>query len=186
MVNSETKISPTIKLSSGYDMPVIGLGTFLNTTNVKEMVKSSILDHGYRHIDTAKLYGNEQDIGEALKEVFEAGIKREELFITTKLWHTDKGDAEAAFDLSLSKLGLEYVDLYLVHNMVPAIDFDSDDWSSKSPPHYVIWKMLEEQVKKGRVRSIGVSNFTVPALLDLIAGAEIKPALNQIECHPFL
>ena len=118
--------------------------------------------------------------------MFEAGIKREELFITTKLWNTDKGDAEAAFNLSLSKLGLEYVDLYLIHNMVPVIDFESDDWSAKSPPHHVIWKVLEEQVKKGKIRSIGVSNFTVPALLDLIAGAEINPTVNQIECHPFL
>jgi len=186
MVDTTSTHAPTIKLNSGHEMPVIGLGTWLHTENIKEIVKAAILDHGYRHVDTAKLYGNEADIGEALKEVFAAGIKREELFITTKLWHDNKNDVEGALNLSLEKLGLEYVDLYLIHQMRPDLTFENEGVQIKSPPHHVTWKILEEQVKKGKIRSIGVSNCTVPVLIDLMAGAEIQPAVNQIESHPYL
>ena len=144
------------------------------------------MDHDYRHVDTAKLYGNEADIGKALKEVFAAGIKREELFIMTKLWHDNKNDVEDALNLSFEKLGLEYVDLYQIHQMRPYMTFENEGVQLKSPPHHVTWKILEEQVKKGKIRSIGVSNCTVPILIDIIAGAKIQPSVNQIESYPYL
>lgn len=168
---------PTIKLNSGHSIPVVGLGTFL-FPECKQQVKDAILKYGYRHIDTAMIYGNEEFVGEALKEAMEAGVKREELYITTKLWHTDKNDVEGAIKTSLKKLQLDYVDLYLVHWMRADIDFDSDDWKIKSPPHHIVWAGMEALVEKGLTKSIGVSNCTTPMFFDLLAGCKIKPAVN--------
>lgn len=128
-----------------------------------EVVKAAILDHGYRHIDTAKVYENEDKIGEALQECFKAGIKREELFITTKLWHTTGGKAEVEVQLreQLQKLQLDYVDLYLIHWMVPQID-----WTAASPilpqPLHKVWEQMETMVDLGLTKSIGVSNCQLP------------------------
>ena len=105
-----------------------------------------------------------------------AGVKREDLFITTKLWHTDKNNVEGALRLSLKKLKLDYVDLYLIHWMRPLIDFKK--WKVTSPPNHVIWSQMEGLVKKGLTKSIGVSNATIPVLLDILAGCKIKPAVN--------
>ena len=149
-------------------------------------MKNAILKYGYRHIDTATLYGNEDDIGEALQECMAAGVKREDLFITTKLWHTDKNDIEGALKTSLAKLKLDYVDLYLVHWMRPLIDFDGGEWKIISPPNHVVWTGMEALVEKGLTKSIGVSNCTIPLLYDILAGCKIKPVVNQIECHPYL
>lgn len=176
---------PTFTLNNGTTIPVVGLGTFLHD-DCKQQVKDAILKYGYRHIDTAMIYNNEAQIGEALEECFAAGIKREDLFITTKLWHTDKNDIEGAIKRSLEKLKLTYVDLYLVHWMRAWVDWESADWKIKSPPNHVVWAGMEALVEKGLTKSIGVSNCTVPVMYDILAGCKIKPVLNQIECHPYL
>jgi len=132
---------PTKKLNSGYEMPVIGFGTFLFNEGVKETVKSAILNHGYRHIDTAAIYGNEKDVGEAINEAIAEGVPRAELFITTKLWQTGKSDVAKALAESLERLNLEYVDLYLIHGMLPDLDLVSGE--IKSPPLHEVWKQLE-------------------------------------------
>lgn len=188
MVDGQVKAEacPRVTLNSGHSIPVLGLGTFLLTENPKEIVKKAVLEHGYRHIDTAKFYGNEQAVGEAVAECIAAGVPRSELFITTKLWHDDYNDVEGALRESLRKLGLDYVDLYLVHWMRPVIDWTTDDYKIVSPPHHVIWKSMEACQKAGLTKSIGVSNATMVQMADLLAGCEIRPALNQIEVHPYL
>jgi len=164
----------------------VSLGTFKIAENCQEQVKAAILQYGYRHIDCAKVYENEEAVGLALEESIAAGVPREELFVTSKLWHTDKGDVEAACRESLRKLKLEYLDLYLIHWMTPGLNMDGEEWTTTGPPQYLVWKAMEDLVKKGLVKSIGVSNATAPILMDIIAGAEIKPAVNQIEIHPYL
>ena len=149
------------------------------------MVKRAILEYGYRHIDTAKIYANEEQIGEALEEVIAAGVPRSELYITTKLWHDDYHDVEAACRESLRKLRLEYVDLYLVHWVRPVMDWNDDNWKITSPPQHQIWSKMEALVDAGLCKSIGVSNCVMPMLGDLIAGCRIKPVVNQVEIHPY-
>lgn len=173
-------------LNNGETIPVIGLGTFKNKDVTKAVVKSAILEHGYRHIDTATVYENEPQIGEALEECIAAGVRREDLFITTKLWMSGYADIEGTCRESLRKLRLEYVDMYMIHWMILPLDFDSEDWQPKSPPFHVIWKEMEGLVKKGLVKSIAVSNCTIPMMIDLLAGCEIKPVVNQIELNPYL
>jgi len=132
------------------------------------------------------LYDNEEEIGEALKECFAAGIKREDVFITCKLWWTESKDAAGAVARSLKRLQLDYLDLYLIHFMRPDIDTSGEEWKITSPPLHVVWKVLEDQVHAGKIRSIGVSNCTMTILMDVLAYCEITPAVNQIECHPYL
>jgi len=170
---------PRFTMNDGSKAPVIGLGTFgLKEQECVDMVKASILEHGYRHIDTAKVYENEEFVGQGLKEAMEAGVKREDLYVCTKLWHNDRSDVEAGLRESLRKLQLDYVDLYLIHWMRPNMVATEDSIEISGPPHYVVWKELEACVKKGLIKSIGVSNATIPILLDVCAGAEIKPVLN--------
>jgi len=176
---------PKVKLNDGNFMPVVGLGTFLNTTNIYEIVKKAILEDGYRHIDCSKVYNNEEDVGRAINECIAAGIKREDLYIVSKLWHDDKHRVAEATDECLKRLGLDYLDLWIVHWMRPWVDWESPEKTIKSPPHYLIWKDMEKLVKNGKVRSIGVSNCTIPMLYDVLAGCEIKPVYNQIESHPY-
>ena len=106
------------------------------------------------------------------------GVRREDLYITTKIWNNDYNDVEGACRESLRKLQLEYIDLYLIHWMLLPIDFDSEDYRITSPPYHVIWKQMEQLVTKGLVKSIGVSNCTIPMMIDLLAYAEIKPVIN--------
>ena len=115
-------------LNNGTTIPVIGLGTFRNREVTIETVKSAVLEHGYRHIDTAKVYQNEEEVGEALQQCIAAGVPREELFVTTKLWYSDYNDIEGACRESLRKLKLEYVDVYMIHWMILPIDYESEDW----------------------------------------------------------
>ena len=155
----QSKSCPSIELNNGQKMPQVGLGTFLNAEgNVKDNVKTAILQQGYRHIDTAMIYKNEEQIGEALAECFAEGIKREDVFITTKLWADDKNDIEGALRTSLKKLQLEYIDQYLVHIPYPCVTGNLDDFTNAVPNH-IVWKNMESLQKLGLTRSIGVSNY---------------------------
>ena len=163
---------PTLTLNDGHTIPQLGFGVFKVDPNETLRIVTDALEVGYRHIDTAAIYGNEAGVGDALAN---SGIDRSDLFVTTKLWNDRQGTQSAfdAFDESLEKLGLEYVDLYLIHWPAPAND------------RYVeSWKALEKIRESGRARSIGVSNFLVPHLTRLLAETDIVPAVNQIELHP--
>ncbi|RKN87017.1 aldo/keto reductase [Paenibacillus ginsengarvi] len=154
-------------------MPWLGLGVW-KVTEGEEVVKSvrSALEIGYRSIDTAAVYGNEEGVGRAIRE---SGVPRDRLFVTTKVWNADQGydSTLAAYDQSLNKLGMDYVDLYLIH------------WPVKGK-YKDTWRALEKLYKDGRVRAIGVSNFHVHHLEDLLPKAEIKPMVDQVEYHPRL
>lgn len=161
----------TVKLNNGIEMPMEGFGVF----QIPEAVQcgqavTDALQAGYRLIDTAAAYMNEEAVGEAVKK---SGIPREELFITTKLWIQDYGyeNTKKAFETSMKKLGLDYLDLYLMHQ--PMSDY------------YGSWRAMEELYQEGKIRAIGVCNFYPERLADLCLNAKVVPAVNQIECHPF-
>jgi len=162
----------TVTLNTGAAMPQIGFGVFqIPPDEVVEPVRTAI-DAGYRLIDTAAAYRNEKGVGRAIAE---CGVPREELFVTTKLWNSDQGydSALRAFEGSLGRLGLDYVDLYLIHWPVPAKDAYVDTW-----------RALETVQGDGRARAIGVSNFAVPHLRRLLDETDMVPAVNQVEMHP--
>ncbi|MFJ4713615.1 aldo/keto reductase [Streptomyces sp. NPDC088785] len=165
---------PTVTLNNGVTMPQLGFGVFQVPDEETTAAVASALKAGYRSIDTAAIYGNERGVGRAIAE---SGIARDELFVTTKLWNADQGhDATlAAFDASLDKLGLDHVDLYLIHWPTPARDLYLDTW-----------RALEKLYADGRTRAIGVSNFQPAHLERLIAASSVVPAVNQIELHPGL
>jgi diketogulonate reductase-like aldo/keto reductase len=161
------------KLNNGIMIPAIGLGVFrLEDARQAQETIETALALGYRHIDTAMIYGNERAVGLAIKN---SGIAREDIFVTTKLWNDDQrsGKVDEAIDGSLKRLGLDYVDLYLVH------------WPVKST-YAAIWEKMEKVYHDGKSRSIGVSNYHQHHLDDLLKIAEITPAVNQIECYPYL
>ncbi|WP_112466185.1 aldo/keto reductase [Streptomyces triticisoli] len=165
---------PPIVLNNGVEMPQLGFGVWQVPDDEAERAVATALEAGYRSIDTAAIYGNEEGTGRA---VAASGIPREEVFVTTKLWNSDQGydSALRAFDTSLGKLGLEYVDLYLIH------------WPTPARGKFVdTYKALEKLHAEGRVRAIGVSNFLPEHLEHLIAEASVIPAVNQIELHPHL
>ena len=164
-------IMQTVCLNNGVQMPLEGFGVFQVPDAAQcEQAVSDALEAGYRLIDTAAAYMNEEAVGNAIRT---SGIPRKDLFITTKLWVQDAGyeSAKKAFETSLNKLGLEYLDLYLIHQ--PFHDY------------YGAWRAMEELYKEGRIRAIGVSNFYPDRLVDLCVNTEIIPAVNQVECHPF-
>jgi len=159
----------TIKLPSGYEMPMQGFGVFqVDDQQQCERVVSDAIEAGYRMFDTAMTYGNEEAVGRAIRN---SGLCRKKFFITTKVWISDAGYDKTlrAFDKSVEKLGVEYLDLYLIH--MPLADY------------YGSWRALETLYNEGRVRSIGVCNFTSARLMDLCYNAQVKPMVNQIECH---
>jgi len=160
----------TVTLNNGVDMPILGFGVFQIPDEQTEQAVGDALDAGYRSIDTAAAYLNEEAVGRAVRS---SGIAREELFITTKLWVQDAGEANTkrAFENSLQRLGLDYLDLYLIHQ--PFGDYYSE------------WRAMQDLHREGRVRAIGVANFPMDRLVDLIEQNEITPAVNQIETHPF-
>ena len=159
-------------------MPQIGLGTFLSTPDeLIPVVRSAILDHGYRHIDTASIYENEESVGTAVQEAIAQGVKREDLFITTKLWQADREDVEGAVRASLKKLKVDYIDLYLLHWMAPKMVWEDENPIKNTPTHKV-WAELERLVDEGLIKNIGVSNCTIPVLIDLLAYARHKPVTN--------
>ncbi len=165
---------PTIELNNGVAIPQLGFGVFLVPPGETEAAVATALSTGYRHIDTARLYDNEHEVGAA---VAKSGIPRGELFVTTKVWNSDQGrDATlAAFDKSLERLGFDYVDLYLIHWPLPKVDRYVDTW-----------RALEKIAAEGRARAIGVSNFQAPHLQRLIDETGTVPAVNQVELHPNL
>ena len=161
----------TIKLNNGIEMPILGFGVF-QVTDLAECERSVVdaISVGYRLIDTAQSYGNEEAVGRAIKK---SGVSREELFITTKLWIQSNGyeGAKKAFESSLKKLQLDYLDMYLIHQPYGDV--------------YGEWRAMEELYKEGKARAIGVSNFQPDRLMDLIIHNKVVPAVNQIEVNPF-
>ncbi|UPW04711.1 aldo/keto reductase [Rhodococcus pyridinivorans] len=165
---------PTVTLNNGVEIPQLGFGVFQIPEDETTAAVSSALETGYRHIDTAAIYGNEAGVGRALAD---SGLSRDELFITTKVWNSDQGyDATLrAFDTSLAALGLDRLDLYLIHWPTPARDLYADTW-----------RALERLVEEGRLRAAGVSNFQPAHLQRLLDGSSLVPTINQIELHPGL
>lgn len=161
---------PNVRLNNGVEMPILGFGVFQIPPEDTEKVVVDALAAGYRALDTAASYGNEEAVGRAIES---SGIPREELFVTTKLWIQDAGEenTKRAFDVSLQKLGLDYLDLYLIHQPIGDV--------------YGSWRAMEGLARQERVRAIGVSNFHSDRLVDLIVHNEVTPAVNQIETHPF-
>ncbi|CAI2375343.1 unnamed protein product [Moneuplotes crassus] len=174
-----------LQLQDGHKMPLMGLGTFLSVdeNEVIENVTHAIVEEGYRHIDTAQLYKNEEMVGKALEQCYEQGIKREELFITTKIWRTNYKNVRGSFKESMKKLGLEYLDLLLVHFTLTDVDWETYD--IKGPPMYKVWKEFEKLKDEGLVKSIGISNCTNMMFVDIVAGAKHRPVVNQIETNPY-
>ena len=169
-------LSSRVRLAAGGEMPVLGLGVFQSPPGAatRQAVAWALQD-GYRLVDTAAMYGNEADVGAAVRE---SGISRAELFVTTKLWYTEHGyeSAQRAARQSLATLGLDYIDLYLIHwprAPSPAVRLDT-------------WRALEKLREEGLCRSIGVSNYTVRHLEEIRKGARTLPAVNQVEFHPFV
>jgi 2,5-diketo-D-gluconate reductase A len=162
---------PSVTLNNGVEMPMLGFGVF-QIPDAEECERSvyDALSTGYRLIDTAAAYGNEEAVGKAIKR---SGVPREELFVTTKLWIQDAGDeaTKQAFERSLQRLQLEYLDLYLIHQPFGDV--------------YGAWRAMQALYRAGRIRAIGVSNFQPDRLMDLMVHHEVAPAVNQIETHPF-
>lgn len=170
-------LQETTTLHNGVKMPWFGIGVFKveEGAELVNAVKFAI-KHGYRSIDTAAIYANEASVGQAIREgIQEAGISREELFVTSKVWNSDLGYEATleAYETSLKKLGLDYLDLYLIHWPVAG-------------KYKEAWRALEALYKQGKVKAIGVSNFQIHHLQDLMGDAEIKPMINQVEFHPRL
>jgi diketogulonate reductase-like aldo/keto reductase len=172
-----TNLQSTTTLHNGVKMPWFGLGVF-KVEEGQELVHAvkTAIQHGYRSIDTAAIYGNEQGVGQGIREgLGAAGISREDVFVTSKVWNADLGYEETrkAFETSLNKLGLDYLDLYLIH------------WP-KAGKYKEAWRALESLYAEGRVKAIGVSNFQIHHLEDVMQDAKIKPMVNQVEYHPML
>jgi methylglyoxal/glyoxal reductase len=166
-------IESTLKLNNNVRIPILGLGVYQTPPGrVTQNAVKFALSIGYRHVDTARIYGNEADVGEAVRK---SGVPREQLFVTTKLWNGDQGydSTLRACEASLKRLGFDYLDLYLIHFPVPETRKES-------------WKAMKTLLEKGKCRAIGVSNFTIPHLEDLLEEHELVPAVNQVEFHPFL
>jgi diketogulonate reductase-like aldo/keto reductase len=165
---------PAIRLNNEVPMPSLGFGVYKIPNDKVERAVHTAIEAGYRSIDTATLYHNQRGVGAAVKS---SGLPREDLFVATKLWNTDHGYDAAlrAFDISLAELGLDYVDLYLIH------------WPAPDQDRYVeTWRALEKIASDGRARAIGVSNFQIPHLRRLLDETGVVPAVNQVELHPYL
>ncbi len=160
----------TVKLNNGIEIPRLGLGVYKSGKDTYQAVRWA-LETGYRHIDTASYYGNEAEVGKAVKD---SGIRREDIFITTKMWNEDqrRGSQREAFERSMESLGLDYLDLYLIHWPVEGKFVET-------------WHIMENLYNGGLIRAIGVSNFMESQMDELLENAEIIPAIDQVECHPY-
>lgn len=190
---SRLALAPKILLSNGIKIPILGLGTAKSTKLEGEEAVKIAIDCGYRLIDTAYVYGNEEEIGRAIKQKIDEGVvKRDELFITTKLApiHQDPSFVEHSCRLSLRRLSLEYIDLYLIHSpwgLVYSGDNDIGKGKEASNVDYLdTWKAMENLVDSGLVKSIGVSNFNIAQCERILKNCRIQPTVNQTECHPEL
>lgn len=183
MNNSFSSVTDTYELSNGIQIPCVGFGTW--QTPDGEVAYSSVkaaLECGYRHIDTATAYGNEESVGRAINDFLkESGLDRKELFITTKLWnrHHSYELAKAGIEESLRKLGLDYIDLYLVHWPNPVMF--RDHWQQANADS---WRAMEEKVEEGKIRALGISNFRKHHIEELLRTARIRPVVNQIKLCP--
>lgn len=179
MMQKLTSLTSDLKLSNGVTIPGLGYGTYQTPPEDAYRAVTDALAVGYRHIDTAALYGNESGVGQAVKD---SGLKREEVFITSKLWNTERGydKAMAAFEKTLAELGTDYLDLYLIHWPANEKQFGQE----AAALNLDTWRAFEDLYKVGKIKAIGVSNFMPNHLEALLAQAEIKPMVNQIEVHP--
>lgn len=170
LIDKEPKGIPDVKLNNGLKMPMLGFGTYGLSGEICQKSVVEAISAGYRLIDTAKVYGNEIEVGKAIKQ---SGIDRKQLFVTSKLWVDDAGyeNAKKGFEETLRKLQVEYLDLYLIHR--PRGDVKGS------------WKAMEELYKAGKIRAIGISNFDPAQLADLLSYAQVKPVVNQIETHAY-
>jgi D-xylose reductase len=180
----ETIIPFYKKLNNGVLIPRVGFGTY-KIKNLDKLVYSAIKS-GIYHFDTASFYENEVEVGLGINQAIKENIcKREDIFVVTKLWHNEKNDVEGALKASLQRLNLEYLDLWLIHWPIP--NFKKIEGKTElGPSNYEVWRNMEKMVEKGLVKSIGVCNFGVQLLLDLLCYAKIKPVMNQIEFHQYL
>ncbi|KAF6214396.1 hypothetical protein GE061_009137 [Apolygus lucorum] len=189
--------STTVKFNNGVEFPILGLGTYHaeGAGELNQAVKNAI-DVGYRHFDCAYFYKNEKEVGDAIRQKIDEGVvKREDVFITSKLWNNfhRKDLAKAALEKSLADLGVDYVDLFLIHWPCAVKDgwdtmpLDNNGKLIYSDVDFIeTWKALEECVKAGKIKSIGLSNFNKEQILKILDNAEIRPVNNQVECHPYL
>ena len=174
-----TNVNSPIKLNNGVEIPCVGYGTFRTDPAVTAQAVQDAIAAGYRHIDTAKVYENEVGVGQGIKA---AGVPREELFVTSKLWNTDRGyeATKTAFQASLDRLGLDYLDLYLIHWPANEKQFGADAAKINAET----WRAMEELYEAGKIRAIGLSNFMPHHVAELLKTAKIKPMVDQIEVHP--
>ena len=175
MLPPQSELNPQtrIKLNNDVEIPVLGLGVYQTPSGkITQNAVRTALGFGYRHFDTARIYGNESDVGEAIRD---SGISREEVFVTTKLWNSDQGydSTIRACDASLKRLGLDFLDLYLIHFPVTGMRQES-------------WRAMKKLHETGKCRAVGVSNFTIRHLKELLDTSDLMPAVNQVEFNPFL
>lgn len=193
MKTTNNEIMEYAKLNNGKIIPLLGFGTWKSTPGEVKQAVIEAIKVGYRHIDCAHVYQNENEVGDALKECIDSGIcKRDELFITSKLWNDKHApeDVMAALDNTLANLKLNYIDMYLIHWPVATKTFmpstASDFWSPEELPISVTWEAMEKCYNSGKAYGIGVSNFSIEKIEDLLSKCVTPPAVNQVERHPYL
>jgi len=178
---------PRLKLNTGTSIPAVGLGTWQSEPGLVGQAVKEAVKVGYRHIDCAQNYGNEKEVGDALQELFEEGIvKREDLWITSKLWCSDHNDVAEALEGSIERLQCGYLDLYLIHWPVAlkkdAVGTGPEDFAPLNIK--ATWTAMEKGYESGKAKAIGISNFSVEKTKNLLSFCKVRPAVNQVECHP--